>query len=189
MTEIANRRIEDARLMVVDDQEANTQMLERMLRRSGFAHARSTTDPEQVLALHAEFHPDLILLDLHMPKLDGFAVMTQLSLQIPSDDYLPILVLTADANPEAKQRALSLGAKDFLIKPFDRVEVLLRIKKPPGDAVPSPPVAEAQPAPRAEGSRAHRGARSQPGGASDAAVAPGHRPGGGAQADRQRRPR
>jgi putative nucleotidyltransferase with HDIG domain len=85
-------------------------------------------DPRQVVLLVKEFQPDLIMLDLMMPYLDGYAVMEQLHLVIPSDTYLPILVLTADATSLAKQRALSMGAKDFLIKPFDQVEVLLRIK-------------------------------------------------------------
>ena len=85
-------------------------------------------DPRQVVPLVKEFQPDLILLDLMMPYLDGYAVMEQLRLVIPSDTYLPILVLTADATSLAKQRALSMGARDFLTKPLNQVEVLLRIK-------------------------------------------------------------
>jgi putative two-component system response regulator len=116
-----------ARLLIVDDQEANVLVLERLLRRSGYTAIASTTDPRQACALVAGHQPDLVLLDLHMPYLDGFAVLEQLGGVNPPDAYLPILVLTADITPAAKQRALSLGAKDFLTKPFDATEVLLRI--------------------------------------------------------------
>src|SRR5438094_3732741 len=115
-----------ARILVVDDEPANVRLLERMLAEGGYRQVKSTTDSRQVLALAGEFQPDLILLDLMMPHLDGIAVIQQL--QIPDDVFLPILVLTADATSEAKKRALEAGAKDFLTKPFDRLEVMLRIR-------------------------------------------------------------
>src|SRR5438128_6190740 len=115
-----------ARILVVDDEPANVRLLERMLAEGGYRQVKSTTDSRQVLALAGAFEPDLILLDLMMPHLDGIAVIRQL--RIPEDVFLPILVLTADATIEAKKRALEAGAKDFLTKPFDRLEVLLRIK-------------------------------------------------------------
>ena len=115
-----------ARILVVDDEPANVRLLERMLTDVGYRQIRSTTDSRQVLALYTESQPDLILLDLMMPHLDGIAVIRQL--QIPEDVFLPVLVLTADATSDAKKRALEAGAKDFLTKPFDRLEVLLRIK-------------------------------------------------------------
>src|SRR2546427_8368769 len=115
-----------ARILVVDDEPANVRLLERTLAEAGYRQVRSTTDSRQVLALYGEYQPDLLLLDLMMPYLDGIAVMREL--QIPEDVYLPILVLTADTTTEAKKRALEAGAKDFLTKPFDRIEVLLRIK-------------------------------------------------------------
>jgi putative two-component system response regulator len=119
----------NARILIVDDQEANVRLLEGILKRAAGYHAlRSTTDPREVMSLYVEFQPDLILLDLHMPHVDGFAVMEQLKEIVPEDVFLPILVLTADVTPEAKQRALASGAKDFLAKPFDPTEVLLRIK-------------------------------------------------------------
>ena len=114
------------RILVVDDEPANVRLLERMLADVGYRQVRSTTDSRQVLALYAEFQPDLILLDLMMPHLDGIEIIRKL--QIPEDVFLPVLVLTADATSEAKKRALEAGAKDFLTKPFDRLEVLLRIK-------------------------------------------------------------
>src|SRR5256886_8285721 len=115
-----------ARILVVDDEPANVRLLERTLAEAGYRQVRSTTDSRQVLALYGEYQPDLLLLDLVMPYLDGIAVMREL--QIPEDVHLPILVLTADTTTEAKKRALEAGAKDFLTKPFDRIEVLLRIK-------------------------------------------------------------
>jgi signal transduction histidine kinase len=115
-----------ARILVVDDEPANVRLLERMLAEAGYRQVKSTTDSRQVLALYGEFQTDLILLDLMMPHLDGIAVIQQL--RIPEDVFLPILVLTADATSEAKKRALEAGAKDFLTKPFDRLEVMLRIR-------------------------------------------------------------
>ena len=118
--------LNEARILIVDDELANVRLLERLLKQTGYHSIVTTTDPRQVRGLYDELRPDLILLDLMMPHLDGVAVMGQLA--IPEDAYVPILVLTADITMEAKQRALAAGAKDFLTKPFDRVEVLLRIK-------------------------------------------------------------
>ena len=120
--------LRDARILLVDDHEANVRLLERILLQAGYTNLRRTTDPRQVLPLFAEGQPDLIVLDLHMPHLDGFAVLEQLRPLIPAGTYLPILVLTADITRDAKQRALAMGARDFLTKPLDHAEVLLRIK-------------------------------------------------------------
>ncbi len=118
----------DAKVLIVDDEPANVRLLERILQREGFREIESTTDPRQFLARYASRRPDILLLDLHMPGLDGFAVMEQLKGRIPENDFVPILVLTADITPQARQRALAAGAKDFLTKPVDPVEVVLRIK-------------------------------------------------------------
>lgn len=115
------------RILIVDDEEANVRLLERILRRVTQAELHSTTDSRTVVGLFTEFKPDLILLDLRMPHVDGFEVLDALRPLIPRDTYLPILMLTADVTPEAKQQALSSGAKDFLTKPFDPTEILLRI--------------------------------------------------------------
>lgn len=115
-------------ILIVDDQENNIRILERTLRRAGYDQLFSTTDPRKAVPLFLEHQPDLVLLDLHMPYLDGFGVLEQVGPHVPEGSYLPILVLTADISTEAKQRALSMGAKDFLAKPFDATEVLLRIK-------------------------------------------------------------
>jgi putative two-component system response regulator len=114
-------------ILIVDDQEANVQLLEQILKRAGYHNLVSTRDSRQVIPLFETRNPDLILLDLHMPHLDGYEVLTRLKPLVPEGVYLPILVLTADIFPDAKKRALSLGAKDFVSKPFDFTEVLLRI--------------------------------------------------------------
>ncbi len=119
--------LKSAKILIVDDQEANVRLLQRFLGPAGYVNLKSVTDSRTVLDVYLEFQPDLILLDLHMPHLDGLAVMTLLKPLIPADAYLPILVLTADVLAETKQKALSTGAKDFLTKPFDGTEVLLRI--------------------------------------------------------------
>lgn len=118
----------EAPILVVDDIEANVRLLTAILERAGHANIHSTTDSRRVLALIDEVHPDLILLDLHMPEPDGFAILRQLPERVPADDYLPILVITADINEETKEQALALGAKDFLSKPLNIAEVRLRVR-------------------------------------------------------------
>jgi class 3 adenylate cyclase len=121
------RDLRNATILIIDDQEANIELLEAFLA-DDYTNVKTTTDPRRALPLFNALDPDLILLDLHMPHLDGFAVMEQLQACIPLGAYVPILVLTADISPEVKQRALSEGAKDFLSKPFDPDEVLARIR-------------------------------------------------------------
>jgi putative two-component system response regulator len=117
-----------SRILIVDDQEANVRLIEFILDSAGFQHLTHTTDSRRVLELCSAFLPDILLLDLQMPHLDGYAVMAQLSRELPLQEYLPVLVLTADITTEAKQRALASGANDFLSKPLDTTEVILRIK-------------------------------------------------------------
>jgi signal transduction histidine kinase len=114
------------KLLIIDDEPLNAMLLEALLSEAGYDNFKSSTDSRQTLRLCQEFQPDLILLDLMMPHLDGFGVMQQLA--IPADVFLPILVLTADVNMETRRRALAAGATDFLTKPFDHTEVLLRVK-------------------------------------------------------------
>ncbi len=117
----------NAKILIVDDAEANLKLLEDLLTREGFHQIISITDSTRALDLFIAFQPDLILLDLMMPELDGYAVLEILSRHIPKDEYLPVLVLTADATIVAKRKALALGAKDFLTKPFDTIEAMLRV--------------------------------------------------------------
>jgi PAS domain S-box-containing protein len=121
---VSTTDILNARILIVDDQAANVKLLEQMLREAGYQSLTSTMDPYAVCALHSANRYDLILLDLQMPGMDGFQVMDGLKEAEP-DSYVPILVVTAQ--PGHKLRALSSGAKDFVAKPFDLVEVKTRI--------------------------------------------------------------
>jgi putative two-component system response regulator len=121
------RGFRNARILIVDDEEGNVEMLRRILSHSGFSRIESTSDSREAAALYVQHRPDLILLDLHMPHLDGLDVMDQLN-EIAEASYLPILILSGDLLPEARREALSRGAKDFVNKPFQQDELLLRIK-------------------------------------------------------------
>ncbi len=114
----------NATCLIVDDKEANVILIEQMLRGAGYARISSTMDPRAVCALYRDNHYDLILLDLQMPGMDGFEVMAGLK-AIETNGYIPVLVITAQ--PGDRQRALAAGAKDFVSKPFDLAEVLLRV--------------------------------------------------------------
>lgn len=119
-----SNEILNAKILIVDDQEVNVILLEQMLQKAGYVNVTSTTDPRAVCALYATHGYDLILLDLQMPVMDGFVVMDELS-KIETCGYIPVLVITAQ--PAHKLRALQAGAKDFVSKPFDLVEVQTRI--------------------------------------------------------------
>ncbi len=114
--------------MVVDDADANVELLERVLRSGGARNVYGFTDPEVFLVSCEQLEPDLVLLDLHMPVLDGFAVLDRLREGAEPDVFVPVLVLTADITAEARERALESGATDFVTKPFDRTEVLQRAR-------------------------------------------------------------
>lgn len=116
--------IHAAKILIVDDQKANVLLLERMLHGAGYTFVASTTNPLEVCKIHRVNRYDLILLDLAMPRMDGFEVMEGLK-EIEQNGYLPVLVLTAQ--PEHKLRALDAGARDFVSKPFDVAEVLMRV--------------------------------------------------------------
>jgi two-component system sensor histidine kinase/response regulator len=119
--------IRGTRVLIVDDTLANVELLERVLQQAGYTEISRTTDPRRALEMFGVYKPDLILLDLMMPHVDGLSLMKQLRSRIPEDQYLPIIVITADATASTKRQALSLGAKDFLTKPFDVTEITLRV--------------------------------------------------------------
>jgi PAS domain S-box-containing protein len=121
---ISHSDILNAKILIVDDLKANVRLLEQMLIGAGYTCVASTMDPHEVCALHQKNHYDLILLDLLMPHMDGFSVLENLKF-IEPDRYVPVLVITAQ--PGHKLRALQAGAKDFISKPFDLVEVKARI--------------------------------------------------------------
>lgn len=116
-----------AKILIVDDEVANVKLLKRLLAKAGYSEVFSTMDSREALPLYAQIEPDLVLLDLNMPHPDGFEILEQLKEITPADSYVPVLILTGDINIETKKRALAGGAKDFLTKPFDATEVLLRI--------------------------------------------------------------
>ena len=121
---ISTQEIFKAHILIVDDQETNVQLLEQFLNEAGYSNVNSTMRPEEVCSLHRKNSFDLILLDLQMPEMDGFQVMSELKCN-DTDSYLPVIVLTAQ--PNHKLRALEAGAKDFISKPFDLLEVKTRI--------------------------------------------------------------
>ncbi len=122
---IAETDLLNAAVLVVDDQEANVRLLQQMLQQAGYLHVSVSMNPAEVCALHRRNAYDLILLDLQMAGMDGFQVMEGLKTNA-ADSYLPVIVITAQ--PGHKLRALQAGARDFISKPFDLVEVRTRIR-------------------------------------------------------------
>lgn len=122
---ITKSEILKASILIVDDQEPNVTLLVELLKEAGYSSVTSTMNPHEVCALHRKNHYDLILLDLQMPVMDGFQVMEGLNTN-DAESYIPVIVLTAQ--PGHKLQALQAGAKDFISKPFDLVEVTLRIR-------------------------------------------------------------
>jgi putative two-component system response regulator len=120
--------LHEARILVVDDKSSNLALLERLLERFGYVDVHSTTTSADVVRLCHELNPDVLLLDLQMPQPDGFELLRLLRPSTREAPQLPILVLTADMTPEAKRKALTLGAKDYVTKPFDAIEVQARVR-------------------------------------------------------------
>jgi putative two-component system response regulator len=117
-----------AKILMVDDESVNVQLLEKVLVHGGYTNLSMSTDSTRAVSMIVDDDPDLVLLDLHMPNPDGFKILELLKNLVPEEAFLPIIVLTADVTTEAKHRALTAGAVDFLTKPFDNVEVLLRVR-------------------------------------------------------------
>lgn len=114
------------KILVIDDEPANVALLEDMLSEGGYTRVKSVTDSRLALETCETFEPDLVLLDLMMPHVDGFTILESLR-AAARESFFPIIILTADANESTKLRALRAGATDFLLKPFDQLEVLLRM--------------------------------------------------------------
>lgn len=124
----APEALKTARILVVDDEVTNIRALLKLLKWAGYTHLRGISDPREVAAAVAGERPDLLLLDLHMPHLDGFEIMDIVRPLFLPHEYFPVLVLTGDLDDDVRTRALAGGAKDFLTKPFEHMEVLLRIR-------------------------------------------------------------
>jgi putative two-component system response regulator len=123
-----DRSLLNCRILVVDDEPANVNALLRLLGRAGYGDVEGITDPRQAMPSFRAHPSDLVLLDLRMPHLDGFDLLDLLRKEVSDDEYLPVLVLTGDLSQETREKALAAGARDFITKPFDLTEVLLRIK-------------------------------------------------------------
>ena len=121
------RSATNARILAIDDEPANLALITAVLLREGYTQVETLTDPRQAAERHLAFAPDLVLLDLMMPSIDGYALLDSLGRLTGADDLIPIMVLTADTSIEAKRRALALGARDIVTKPFDVFEFALRV--------------------------------------------------------------
>ncbi|MCZ6799058.1 MAG: response regulator [Nitrospirae bacterium] len=124
---ISETQRKNAKILIVDDQSTNVMLLETILKSAGYQNIHTTSNSKGTLDLFRVLNPDLVLLDIRMPDVDGFQVMGQLKVLKPHD-YLPILVLSAETEQSVRVQALDAGAKDFLNKPFDKIEVLMRIR-------------------------------------------------------------
>jgi putative two-component system response regulator len=124
----ASRLAQPGRILIVDDQAENIRLLVRILAKAGYENVTSTTNSADALALQTQFKPDLILLDVHMSGKNGFQVLEEIVSRENGAEHVPVLMITADDSADVKRRALALGAKDFVGKPFDSAEVLLRIR-------------------------------------------------------------
>lgn len=121
-------RLNDAGILIVDDNPVNVQLLKKILTDDGYTQVKGLCDPTKALDEFSNGQYKLLLLDIHMPEMNGFDVMAQLSRHHTQDQYLPVVILTADTTQDTRLLALASGAKDFITKPFDRVEVLFRVK-------------------------------------------------------------
>lgn len=116
-----------AKILIADDEATSVHLLVKVLTDAGYTNIKATQDPNEVIDLYGKINPDLLILDLHMPHMEGFKIMEQLKERI-SGDYLPVLVISQERNRVIQFSALEAGAKDFLVKPYDSIEVLLRIR-------------------------------------------------------------
>ena len=124
---VAPAEITSCRILAIDDEDANVLLLRSVLEREGYTDIHCLTDPKKAMRAYIDLQPDIVLLDLMMPEIDGFELLEAFSRHDRAEEFRPILVLTADTTLQARRRALSLGAKDFVAKPFDVIEVGLRI--------------------------------------------------------------
>lgn len=124
---IDRQEILTRRILVIDDEDANVLLLRNLLQREGYQDVHCLTQSSDALTAYIDLQPDLVLLDLMMPEVDGFQLLEAFSRYDAADEFRPVLVLTADTTIQARRKALALGAKDFVAKPFDVIEVGLRI--------------------------------------------------------------
>jgi len=119
--------LEKMKVLIIDDEPVNVALLEEILVENGYTRFKSVVDSKLAVDVCKSFQPDLVLLDLMMPPPDGFAILEAVRSE-SEENFLPVVVLTVDTNEQTKLRALECGATDFLVKPFDHIEVGLRIR-------------------------------------------------------------
>ena len=124
---ITEEQFQRAKILLVDDEPSNIRLLESFLKGKGYTCIESITDPRKAVEVYQKFQPDLVLLDLNMPHLNGFQVLEKLS-NLDQEYHVPVMVLTAQIDSESKLRALKGGARDFLSKPFDLIELSMRVR-------------------------------------------------------------
>jgi putative two-component system response regulator len=124
---ITEEQFYKSKILIVDDEPANIRMLETFLNAEGYTCIKSITDPRETLDFYQEYQPDLVLLDLNMPHLNGLEILEQLS-NLEQIYQVPVMVLTAQIDLDSRIKALALGARDFLSKPFDLIELKMRIR-------------------------------------------------------------
>lgn len=124
---VSTEEILACNILAIDDEEANVLLLHNLLQREGYKHIHCLTDSSKALQTYIDVEPDIVLLDLMMPEVDGFQLLEAFSRHDSASEFRPVLVLTADTTIQARRKALALGAKDFVAKPFDVIEVGLRI--------------------------------------------------------------
>jgi len=128
MSNILNRDLKTAHILIIDDNETNLEIVQELLIVAGYTQVEILSDPTIAVATILSEMPALVLLDLHMPKVTGYEILGELSLKLPQSACVPILVFTADSTPAARQKALDLGANDFITKPIDNLELTLRVR-------------------------------------------------------------
>lgn len=121
------KQIKFAKILIVDDEPDNVKLLEKMLRVWGYENLTTTTDSREAFSLFQKHRPDFVFLDLMMPNVDGFTILEQIRDEV-GEHFVPVVVLTADVSQQTKRRALAAGAREFLTKPYDSFEVLLRLE-------------------------------------------------------------
>ncbi|HUF64572.1 MAG TPA: HD domain-containing phosphohydrolase [Gemmatimonadaceae bacterium] len=129
MTQSSTGPFRNARVLVADDEPSNARLLSRILERAGFRHVRATSDARTVLPLYRDMQPDVVLLDLHMPHVDGFGLLVAFRHEVPEGELLPVLVITGDPSADARAQAHRLGARDYIVKPFDAADIVMRVER------------------------------------------------------------
>ncbi len=124
---IEENQILNAKILIIDDESANIMLLEQLLKQKGYQHYTSISDPRKATQTYEQFCPDLVLLDMNMPHKDGLTLLKEFN-ELEKDSYAPVMILTAQTDNKIRIEALEAGARDFLSKPFDLVEVSLRIR-------------------------------------------------------------